>query len=96
MNNEYDDLLTDEECDEEICFEFLNQNGTKTIYPGSKIVLNEFNTLFMGMVDHLAIAETHKDVVLEFIRLLMPPDNNIPNSYNLIKKFAFGTNLQMV
>lgn len=39
----------------------------------------------MGMVDQIALAETHRDVVLEFIHLILPVENIIPNSYNLIK-----------
>lgn len=75
----------DESDSEEEQNNFIFKNGAKVIFEESQISLNEFNTLFMGMVDQLALAEIHRDVVLEFIRLILPINNIIPKSYNLIK-----------
>ena len=52
----------------------------------STINVNDFNTLFLATVNKLAIAENQRETVLEFIRLLLTVDNNLPCSYNKIKK----------
>ena len=40
----------------------------------------------MGLVDRLSMPESHRETLLEFTRLILPPDNNLPNSYYQIKK----------
>ena len=44
------------------------------------------------MVSTLALPNTHSEKLLEFIRILLPTENNIPNSFYVINKM-FTTNL---
>ena len=48
--------------------------------------MNDFNTLFISVIDKLELAETHSECLLDFIRLILPTNNNLPNSVYRIKK----------
>lgn len=60
--------------------EFSNDN--KPIYLNSNITRCEFVCLFEALVDKLSIPETKRNVLYNFVQLLLPKDNNIPKSYN--------------
>ena len=38
------------------------------------------------MVSILALPDTHSDKLLEFIRMIIPVDNDLPSSFGIIKK----------
>ena len=40
----------------------------------------------MATVEKLSLPESHRDIILDFIRLILPPLNNIPESYERLKK----------
>ena len=40
----------------------------------------------MSTVEKLSLAESHRDVILDLIRIVLPVQNNLPTSYNQIKK----------
>ena len=40
----------------------------------------------MSLVDRLSLAETHCDLLLDFIRILIPKSNKLANSYNMVQK----------
>ena len=46
------------------------------------------------MVDKISFPESHKDVILDFIRLIVPLYNNIPTSYFKIKKSVKKTDIK--
>jgi len=54
---------------------FLQENedqrnyGKKLLYANSRISVNDFSTLFLALVEKIKIAEDHKDVLLDFMRL---------------------------
>jgi len=75
--------LYDLSSDEETSFEDKNSQG---LFLGSRLTLGEFNKLFMSTVDKLAIPETQRDIVLDFIRLTLPSLNNLPLSYHMVEK----------
>ena len=65
----------------------------KELYPNSHLKVEDFNTLFMVMVIKLALPHSHCSLLLEFIRLILPIDNNLPDSYYKIKNLNFKTNV---
>ena len=56
------------------------------LYENAPLNVGEFNTLFMSLVDRLSLAETHCDLLLDFIRILIPKSNKLANSYNMVQK----------
>ena len=68
--------------------DFSSQCATTRLYNKSTLTVSEFVVLFLACVGKLAIAETHCDMLLNFIRLLLPMDNNLPLSYRRIRKLV--------
>ena len=58
----------------------------KKLHFYSTLRLKEFNTLFIALVDKFSLPENKRDSLLEFIRLLLPQENNLPKTYYMIKK----------
>ncbi|CAF0888461.1 unnamed protein product [Brachionus calyciflorus] len=71
--------LDESECDD-------NHDQNMGIYSNCKIKCSEFIYLFEALVDKLAIPETKRIVIYEFIQLILPNDSNIPSSYYRLKK----------
>lgn len=65
----------------------------KELYPNSHLKVEDFNTLFMVMVIKLSSPQSHCLLLLEFIRLILPVNNNLPDSYYKIKNLNFKTNV---
>ena len=65
---------------------FLSKIEEKTLlFDGSKLDINEFNHLFIATVEKLSIPDTHRDLILDLIRLSAPIINNVPESFRRIK-----------
>ncbi|CAF1026554.1 unnamed protein product [Brachionus calyciflorus] len=58
----------------------------KIIYLQIKMTRSEFINLFEATTDKMALPESNRNVLYNFIQLLLPSDSNIPKSYYLLKK----------
>ena len=56
---------------EEFFHSFYNKQTDVHIYNGSRLKLSEFNTLFLATMNKICIPETQKDIILDFIRLII-------------------------
>lgn len=50
------------------------------VFEGSLLTVAEFNLLFSATVEKISVPEALKDMLLDMIRLICPPINNIPIS----------------
>ena len=78
-SHDFDDNTADTEIYNNIDFE-------KFIYQNSHLNVNEFSKLFLWICQKLHISRNNRDVLLDFIRNLLPSDNKIPSSYYQIIK----------
>jgi len=81
--------------DEDGFFEFENdlksnyynlRKKNELLYENAPITISEFNTLFMACVDRLSLADTHCDLLLDFVRVIIPKSNELANSYYMVQK----------
>ena len=56
------------------------------IYNGSLINVKEFCSLFLWLCQKISISRCNRDVLLDFLRCLLPYDCKIPSSYYKILK----------
>jgi len=63
------------------------------ICEGSNVEVKAFNQLFLGVVGRLSMSAQHAEIMLEFIRLILPLDNNIPSSFYRIKNSILTPNV---
>ena len=78
-SHDFDDNTADTEIYNNIDFE-------EFIYQNSHLNVNEFSKLFLWICQKLHISRNNRDVLLDFIRNLLPSDNKIPSSYYQIIK----------
>jgi hypothetical protein len=64
-------LNVDEQCDSE----------SKPIYSNSNVTCYEFCLVFLFICNQLKLNISSRNVLLEFIKTILPPDNLIPASY---------------
>ena len=83
-------LSSDDDDSSEIDY---NRNEKK-IYNNSNFKVSEFNKLFLSCCDKMSLNEKDCNLFLEFIRLILPLDNNIPESYYKIKKLNHKSKIQ--
>ena len=74
-------------------FNYENNDVTETsyIYAGSHLSVNEFAVSYLWLTQKLRISRIGREILLDFIRSLLPFNNNIPKSYRAIlksKKFS--------
>ena len=62
------------------------RNVRNELYKNAQLTVAEFNVLFQGCVGRMALPEAHCETLLNFVRLILPLDNNLPLSYRRIKK----------
>lgn len=79
-SDESSDIMSEDD------FNINKIKGKLELYKNAKLKLGQFITLFCALVDKLALAESHRRDLLEFIRILIPDEINLPDSYNLILK----------
>lgn len=48
--------------------------------------VQNFNILYLSLVDKLSLPVSHSDLLLEFIRIILPENNNLPCSVYKIKR----------
>lgn len=58
----------------------------ESIFPNSNLSKLEFFTLFESIVDKLCLPENKKNVLYNFIKLILPFDSNLPKNYAGINK----------
>jgi hypothetical protein len=54
------------------------------IYKGTKITIKEFNYSFEALMQKMSLAKTHRNLILKFIKSILPGDNKIAPSYYLL------------
>ena len=82
--NEFDLNITVNETssdDENVSSTKFGEAITSTNMP-----VKTFQTLFIALVDKLELPEKRSDILLDFVRLLLPINNNLPSSSYMIKK----------
>lgn len=77
---DYDIVNSDIETEE------IHHEKEISLFDKSPVSIGEFNTLFLGLVDRLALPDTHSEILLEFIRAIVPRSNNLTTSYHKIKQ----------
>jgi hypothetical protein len=87
--------LENENEDYDEYFEATNENSKYDfIYSGSKLTVKEFNLLFRWICQKMRISKIDRNLLLTFIKTLLPANNKIPSSYySLIKCLKKKTNL---
>jgi len=59
---------------------------SRELYKNSKISVDEFCTLFSSCVSKMSLSEADTGLLLNFVRAILPIDNNMPDSYYALKK----------
>lgn len=83
----------DSSCSDSEQENFPNTKESEYICDGSNIDVKTFNKLFLGVVGRLSMSAQHADIMLEFIRVLFPLDNNVPNSFYMINNSILTPNV---
>jgi hypothetical protein len=91
LNSSDDTSFFSSENDEEVVFN--NKNKSNLLYVNSNLTVDEFTVIFLATIDKLALPETHKDIVLDLIRLTMPLINNLPLSFHSMQKTVPVSNI---
>jgi hypothetical protein len=79
--NEGDYSSDDEELDTS-----QQSSSNHKLFIDAHISLNEFNLLFMALLNKLSLPETHSEALFEFIKLILPTSNHVSESYYKYKK----------
>lgn len=61
-------------------------NLDSKIYETSDLKLAEFNLMYTYICDQTKLNITEREMILKFIKRILPPDNIIPNSYYKLNK----------
>lgn len=73
--------------EEEIVQSAIEKKQMSFLYPGSKHTVKDFSALFMGIIDRLGnLPSAQCEDLLEFLRILIPNENNMPESFYKINK----------
>ena len=76
---------------------YLNEDSLKKkIYLNSKLNLSEYVTLFNSLTSRLYLSETQAEAIFEFTRLILPENNNLPESYYRLKNFTKNNLIQEI
>ena len=99
LEEEYFEDFEEELDDSEDQQEFLNYNTSEFIYgrsdKGSSLTNDEFNISFQWICTKLKISISNRNVLLHYIKNLLPPNNKIASSYYIInKKLTEKTKMQ--
>jgi hypothetical protein len=62
---------------------------SKYIYSDSKLNVQEFSQLFRCLCQKLELKKKSRNILLDFIRNILPVDNIVPCSYYLLTKYFF-------
>ena len=65
-------------------FDELSKN--KSLYKNSKISTGEFSLAFLVLSKRIKINKVGRNILLDFIKTILPPTNEIPSSYNQLLK----------
>ena len=71
------------ESDDDNNYESLDKNH---IYNGSNISVTDFGLSFLVLCKRINITTSAKNILLDYIRTILPPINKIPSSYGKIIK----------
>ena len=84
---EYSDLD-----DEILNLNISKDNSDNKLFYKSQVTLKEFNTLFMSLISKINLPETHSEILFEFIRVILPADNLLAETFYRFKK-CFNFNI---
>lgn len=70
----------------------MNSDLKEKLYQNSNLHLDEFLTLFDSLLSRLHLSETQAESILEFVRVILPDNNKLPESYYRFKSLT-KTNL---
>ena len=77
-----DYCLSEEEEEDKVMLSNLEKKQKLLLYPNSKLTVQDFSVLFMGIIGRLGNSPaTQCEDLLEFLRVLIPNENNMPESY---------------
>lgn len=73
-------------------FENDHDDDNYAIFTGSRLKLNEFAILYEFLCSKLKLCDKYKDILLDFVKSVLPGNNKIPSSYSkltnrLLSKF---------
>lgn len=93
-NLEYADLFDNGEGQEENDQNFENEFNERTnsrtnyefIYASSRLTLPEFNLFYRWLCQKMKLNKTNRNLLLSFIKTILPKDNIIPTSYYMLLK----------
>ena len=57
------------------------------LFENSPVTITEFTTLLFGLVDRLTLPDNYLEILLEFIREIVPRANHLKTSFHKIKQF---------
>jgi hypothetical protein len=77
-----DYFLSEEEEEDQVLLSTFEKKQKSLLYPDARITVKDFSALFMGIISRLGnLPATQCEDLLEFIRVLIPSENNLPESY---------------
>jgi hypothetical protein len=77
---------TDNDNDEDIENEQGFTYSNKPIYDGSRIFMDEFELVFMWICNILCLPIVHRNLLLQFIKIILPYPNEIKSYYMMTNK----------
>lgn len=57
------------------------------LYDGARLTVEEFSIVFMSTIDKIGVAKNQIDPILDLVRLVLPSDNELPTSFNIMQFF---------
>jgi hypothetical protein len=61
-------------------------NDFRPLYNGSLLSVKQFALTFLYICNQFKLSESHSNVLLKFLRYILPSNNRVPLSYYLIKR----------
>jgi hypothetical protein len=86
-SSEEENSSSEEEYD---CYNFSKKppkNLDAKLYSGARLTVQEFSLIFMATINKIGVAKNQIDPILELFRLVLPVDNELPTSFNIMKSF---------
>ncbi len=57
------------------------------LYDGARLTVEEFSIVFMSTINKIGVAKNQIDPILDLVRLVLPSDNELPTSFNIMQSF---------
>ncbi len=96
-NDEYDNYDSDDDDNDDHIDDFYNNHpydnlnlqkfAKQPLYEHSNIMLVEFVIAFLLLLDKLKLSKQSIDILIKFVRVILPSDNIVPKTFDKLLKY---------